>query len=436
MTRRFRHYPQIGGRDDRVYDTEVDYIQSTGTQYIELPYRLGPNVKFEFKANWVSPSVGGYPSRRWGQNSSSWECFIDSRGGYFANSNLGSAHVNELGVDYTYIFDLTSGALKLVQNGVVLKSSTGTYPVKNPIGIFGIRGAAQGTLDTFAVCRLYYFKLWVDGVLVVDAIPVRKGSKGFLYDRISGEPLETLGGGDFIVGPDKRQYTALDYVQDGLIAMWDGIENAGWGTHGNVSSWRNLGSRFGDFILDGNFEWLDDCIKTNGYAGKLIGKITDRPLTVEICSQIDEYNELGTYKNAVLIQFGHDTSSFMMYAWGDRLSVGVDETAVGYSNQSSFASIGSIADSIGKKNTYSAFISNSSNYASNIHLDGVLQSNLKSQGQGAGNAGFATLGNQTTTNQYRPFFGRVYSIRFYDRELTDAEVAKNYVIDHRRFGLA
>ena len=25
--------------------------------------------------------------------------------------------------------------------------------------------------------------------------------------------------------------TARDYVQDGLIAMWDGIENAGWGVH-------------------------------------------------------------------------------------------------------------------------------------------------------------------------------------------------------------
>lgn len=27
----------------------------------------------------------------------------------------------------------------------------------------------------------------------------------------------------------KSGYTAKDYVQDGLVAMWDGIENAGWG---------------------------------------------------------------------------------------------------------------------------------------------------------------------------------------------------------------
>jgi hypothetical protein len=25
--------------------------------------------------------------------------------------------------------------------------------------------------------------------------------------------------------------SAKDYIQDGLVAMWDGIENAGWGEH-------------------------------------------------------------------------------------------------------------------------------------------------------------------------------------------------------------
>ena len=33
----------------------------------------------------------------------------------------------------------------------------------------------------------------------------------------------------------KSGYTAKDYVQDGLIAMVDGIENAGWGQHSNTS---------------------------------------------------------------------------------------------------------------------------------------------------------------------------------------------------------
>ena len=35
--------------------------------------------------------------------------------------------------------------------------------------------------------------------------------------------------------------TAKDYVQDGLVAMWDGIENAGWGKHdGTSTNWVDL----------------------------------------------------------------------------------------------------------------------------------------------------------------------------------------------------
>ena len=35
--------------------------------------------------------------------------------------------------------------------------------------------------------------------------------------------------------------TARDYVQDGLIAMWDGIENAGWGVHdSSATTWKDL----------------------------------------------------------------------------------------------------------------------------------------------------------------------------------------------------
>ena len=39
----------------------------------------------------------------------------------------------------------------------------------------------------------------------------------------------------------KTMPTARDYVQDGLIAMWDGIENAGWGLHNpNATEWKQL----------------------------------------------------------------------------------------------------------------------------------------------------------------------------------------------------
>ena len=53
----------------------------------------------------------------------------------------------------------------------------------------------------------------------------------------------------------KTMPTARDYVQDGLIAMWDGIENAGWGVHDqNATVWKNLvGTE--DMVFNQSFEY-------------------------------------------------------------------------------------------------------------------------------------------------------------------------------------
>ena len=49
--------------------------------------------------------------------------------------------------------------------------------------------------------------------------------------------------------------TARDYVQYGLVAMWDGIENAGWGVHDpNATAWKNLvGTE--DMVFKQSFEY-------------------------------------------------------------------------------------------------------------------------------------------------------------------------------------
>lgn len=51
----------------------------------------------------------------------------------------------------------------------------------------------------------------------------------------------------------KKGLFAKDYVQDGLVAMWDGIENAGWGTHDpNATMWKDLTGKGSDWKLNPN----------------------------------------------------------------------------------------------------------------------------------------------------------------------------------------
>ena len=42
-----------------------------------------------------------------------------------------------------------------------------------------------------------------DMATIRDFIPVRVGSTGYLYDKVSGQLFGNAGTGDFVLGPDK-----------------------------------------------------------------------------------------------------------------------------------------------------------------------------------------------------------------------------------------
>ena len=56
-----------------------------------------------------------------------------------------------------------------------------------------------------AYFRLYSSKIYENGVLIQDLIPVRKDGKGYMYDRVSKKLFSNGGTGEFIIGPDKEQ---------------------------------------------------------------------------------------------------------------------------------------------------------------------------------------------------------------------------------------
>ena len=60
--------------------------------------------------------------------------------------------------------------------------------------------------------------------------------------------------GAFLAARRNRKPTARSYVQDGLVAQWDGIENAGWGTHNaSATSWNDLVNGTPLTIVNGAF---------------------------------------------------------------------------------------------------------------------------------------------------------------------------------------
>ena len=82
---------------------------------------------------------------------------------------------------------------------------------------------------------------------------------------VESTPIEKAYIGSQLVWEKSGSVSARDYIQNGLVAMWDGIENIGWGQHSDsASAWVNLmGNSNYDFTLQNNASWASDGLITN-----------------------------------------------------------------------------------------------------------------------------------------------------------------------------
>jgi len=212
----------------------------------------------------------------------------------------------------------------------------------------------------------------------------------------------------------KFPVTAKNYVQDGLIAMWDGIENAGWGVHDeNATVWKDL---IGDCDLTkyGNPEILYNGVNFSGnscyYKWHSFGKVGQFDATVSInTKESTSYSVVswlpGTYG------YGYVCSNY-----GKQLALTIENIG---DNHFTGKTRGSFSCSIiGRLTQY---------YNGNLYATTTREkSQLDTKSMCIGAQNYSLM---------RPFFGTVYNIRLYNRALTAAEVAANYAVDKIRFSL-
>lgn len=241
-----------------------------------------------------------------------------------------------------------------------------------------------------------------------------------------------------------KSLTARDYVQDGLVAMWDGIENAGWGVHdANATEWKDLSVNGYNLVYGGASAakiWEEDCFKFVAS----IGSSSSSPhflsssksilsglssVTFSICLDISMSTGFG-----VPAGFRRDRSNnrLQWYRQNDgRLDPVVSTVASGTKHLASTAPY--------TKNTTKAetivvgsngnivFYINGAQYATNSISDFAT---ITSMGASLGvniesdNAYAAVLGTWTMKN-----------MRLYNRALTADEIAANYAVDKARFNL-
>lgn len=236
----------------------------------------------------------------------------------------------------------------------------------------------------------------------------------------------------------KRGPTARDYVQSGLVAVWDGIENAGWGVHDpNATFWVNLAnenfplfrrSGFDDIVL----QWTPDSLSLPAVSGPVLdtaagvtGQAETATRTVEMvaaCNYNTDTSPQWTLQqpfrlNGGLFPIIRNYFWTMSARWGQQYTV-VPVTSGTTANSWTPASMSVTGSaSLGGK----TIVVNGESQTQNLQFPSE-----RSISYTADTCAVARSANADV---------KLFCIRVYNRALTAVEVAWNYSIDKVRFNL-
>ena len=250
---------------------------------------------------------------------------------------------------------------------------------------------------------------------------------GFVIENeAQGEPDQLAAG--FI---NSRAYlappTARDYIQDGLVAMWDGIENAGWGTHDpNATVWKDLTGNGYDLPLStATLEVLSNGVRrkstvTHSTASK-VRWINTPSRTLEIC--VTAPSSIPGVSQVLLATTSVGSGTVVPC---------LVKKSVGYFEWSQQWNSSKIIF----KSNITLTLSSSYNYGNtaNGYVNGEVQAANNTDTWGFTADTISVLGDPRDTN-YAPFEYCAHNVRVYSRALTAEEIAYNNNIDKRRFNL-
>ncbi len=193
----------------------LEYIESTGTQYIDTGKILTQNNSVEFKirtpndtSSDIKMNFGSRNNANSNNISSNFQnnnLAID-----FNNSNYSTYRATYSGiqVETEYILYCSKNTRKIydknrnilaenntICNDTIITPDTCTIFTINPVPTsYWINGKT----------RLYYFKIWENDGLIANLIPVKRKSDNeiCLYNNITGQFFTNQGTGSFIAGPE------------------------------------------------------------------------------------------------------------------------------------------------------------------------------------------------------------------------------------------
>lgn len=195
---------------ERPYDAEAEYLENSeeggGKAFIDtgiVANGVDNTFDIEFEGlsitgeNWIFGIYQDNSHKCYGINflrDHTLRCFNGCQ-------SVGNRFITPISLNTKYIARFEGNGTCTINDilGKITPQLNLSDPVQN-LYLFSI--LYEGVVDYFSNCRIYSFK-WSKGTTaVLDLIPVRIGSEGYMYDRVSGKLFGNSGTGHFILGPD------------------------------------------------------------------------------------------------------------------------------------------------------------------------------------------------------------------------------------------
>ena len=479
---------------------QVEYIESTGTEYIDTGFKPNSeNVKIELKIQ-VKNSGYGYAAIGADDRTNNDACIIfdyRTQEGY-NRFYMGISENTPASVQDYNLKTLTgifyNGEYKIYKNNEMYCSGTynGTIQTTNNWWIYKRNPYDQGT---GLQGKLYYLNIDENNNKIRNFIPCYRKSdnKPGLYDTVTGQFYTNQGTGEFLkgknivlnetpgwnyeIGSNKKYVIGLDgkvdyinqntenYIEEGLVLRYDGIENTRAGNNPNATEWEDLSGNENDGIFSNAMVSDQNSItqlskgyyspEEKGYvflhndayikSTNNIGISGDENYTVEVVIKPweDKKNSnYSCYRRSEFLWWG-SSSTDIRYSTIFSYNRNSNKFIFDYINNGVYSDEG--YDIINKK-SYLSFRKIKNGIIKNGDKD-VVKINYNDSiilNTYTGSVQFTPdlinskveIGRAWQWNgENRPFYGSIQSIRIYDRVLTDEEVQNNYQLDKKRFNI-
>ena len=199
---------------------ELQYIESSGTQYIKTDFTPNQDSRVICKFQLLDPytSIRGVFGVRDSASGTAAQQFILWNNGTssFRTDYFGSQEtLSSLSAQAQYTADKNRNVTTIGGQSATNPAASGQCT--NNLVIFGVNNA--GTVEYLSAMRLYACQVYDNGALILNLVPCEDpdGDIG-LYDLVSAQFMGNSGGGVFSAGPEAPPlipdgYTALEYIQ-------------------------------------------------------------------------------------------------------------------------------------------------------------------------------------------------------------------------------